>query len=69
MLKVFIDVPITRRKTYHIVQSETGQTVWFGRRIGPLFEYLETHGHERFLLYDGDIVYDVTSKVRFVEKD
>ena len=57
MWTIYTNVPITRRKTFHLVADPTGEVQFKHRHFWPCIEWLDAEGIEAYLIrcgYDPD---------------
>lgn len=52
-LTIWTNVPITRRKTFHIITDSDGETIYRNRHFWPCVEFLDSIGVKAYLIRCG----------------
>lgn len=66
---VWLDVEITRRKTYHLVTDEDGVSLWRAYRFRDVLEWLRSHGVGEYDVRADGAEWVARFSVSFEQKD
>jgi hypothetical protein len=68
-ITVWLDVEITRRKTYHLIVDENGRSLWRAYRFSDVLEWLRSRGVEEYTVTTDGAKWQARLAVAFERKD